>query len=90
MVVRSPLASGELSAYKGFSEKIGPSAPTKYRVSTSFSEPDRVTISEEAQKLSRVEKLKLPDDFELRTLTQKLVQGSQIRDFLARAFQSIL
>ena len=88
----SPLsAPGALAAYTGLSAGQNPPA-SAYRVKRDRVE-DQVTISDEAKRLSKSpppDRAKTPDDFELRTLTQKLAQGNQVRDFLTRAFQSNL
>jgi hypothetical protein len=90
MTVSPLLAPGALSAYTGVPVGRGPTA-SPFEVNHEAKGADRVTISHEARRLSTMavsgEKPKIPDDFELRMLTQKLMQGSQIRDFLTRAFQ---
>ncbi len=91
MAVSPLLAPGALAAYTGLSAGQHPPA-SPYRVQRDRVE-DQVTISDEAKRLSKsppADRAKIPDDFDLRTLTQKLAQGKQVRDFLTRAFQSNL
>jgi hypothetical protein len=92
MAISPLLPPGAAAASPGISRQPGLSA-SLFRVKNERRDEDRITISEEARKLagaSPARKPKLPDDFELRTLTQKLAQGSQIRAFLTRAFESNL
>lgn len=91
MAVSPLLAPGALAAYTGLTAGQNHSG-SPYRVKRDRVE-DQVTISDEAKRLSKslpTDRGKVPDDFELRTLTQKLAQGNQVRDFLTRAFQSNL
>lgn len=86
MAVSPLLAPGALAAYTG----VSPRSTPPFRVKHDSREADRVTISDDAKRFAESvqrRRTKVPDDFEARALTQKLVQGNQIRDFLTRVFQ---
>ncbi|MBI5855259.1 MAG: hypothetical protein HZB35_08560 [Nitrospirae bacterium] len=86
MAVSPLLAPGALAAYTG----VSPRATPPFRVTRDSREADRVTMSDDAKRLAesvQSRRTKVPDDFEARALTQKLVQSNQLRDFLTRVFQ---
>lgn len=86
MAVSPLLAPGALAAYTG----VSPRSTPPFRITRDSREADRVTISDDGKRLAESaqrRRANIPDDFEARSLTQKLAQGNQVRDFLTRVFQ---